>query len=104
MRQELMSFPIVSEAPGIETTARMTTQLEQLRSLVLLVKRLFQERESHIEEMGHLITSQHSAIMKLSKDARNVSEGDKSRENHSRAQAILDSDRASRRELRPRPP
>jgi hypothetical protein len=99
MRQELMSFPIITEAPAIDSNARMTAQLEQLRTLVLLVKRLFQDRESHIEQMGALITSQHLAVMRMSKNTTNREVVEQSQENQRMAQEILAKDRKSRREF-----
>jgi hypothetical protein len=99
MRQELMSFPIITEAPTIDSNARMTAQLEQLRALVLLVKRLFQDREAHIEQMSALITSQHLAVMRMSKNTPNREAVEQSQENQRRAQEILAKDRNSRREF-----
>ena len=77
----------------------MTAQLEQLRSLVLLVKRLFQDRENHIEELARLIASQHAAVMRLSKTAPNKELIELSTANNRLAQALIERDRASRREF-----
>ena len=95
-----MSFPIHSESPIVEPTERMTAQLEQLRSLVLLVKRLFEEREAHIEQMSALITSQHAAVMRLSKNTSGSRDAlEQSRYDIKKAQDIIDRDRRSRREF-----
>ena len=99
MRQELMSFPIQGESTTIEPTARMTAQLEQLRSLVLLVKRLFQEREAHIEEMAKLISSQHSAVMRLSKNKADKDVVELSQHNNQIAQDLISKDRMSRQQF-----
>jgi len=100
MRQELLSLPIEDNLPiPDQKPVLLISQLEQLKTLVSLVKRLFQKREDQIEQMGMLIASQHDAIMKISKGENQHLYAEISTSNYNVSQSILESDRQSRKEL-----
>jgi hypothetical protein len=97
IKHALLGFPIGKPTFDIESQDQLELQLSQLKSLVELVKRLFDEREQHIEEMASLIQSQHRAVLRMSECADDSQVRSNSAISFQRSKSILDSDRSSQR-------
>lgn len=65
VRKELLSFPKVVNF-YTPTEDDLESQLEQLHTLVSVVKKMFDEREKHILEMSDVVSSQHKAVLQMS--------------------------------------
>jgi hypothetical protein len=66
VRQVMLSFPIVGQELDAGSPDRLEEQLLQLKSMVELVRRLFDERETHIQDLVSMIDAQHQAVMSMS--------------------------------------
>jgi chromosome segregation ATPase len=66
VRQVMLSFPIAREEVDVGSPDRLEEELLQLKSMVELVRGLFDERERHIQDLVSMIDAQHQAVMSMS--------------------------------------
>lgn len=99
VRKTLLSFPLGNKSLDLATSDQLENQLDQLHMLVNLIKRLFDEREVHIEELVSMIESQHNAILQISNAPTDKSVVSKSVENVKRAKLIIEEDRSKRKQM-----
>ena len=96
IKNALLAFPIGNPKFDIESHDQLEAQLQLLGSLIALVKRLFDEREKHIEELASMVESQHRAVMRISEQPVNPTIVADSYTSFQRTQSILRSDRTMR--------
>lgn len=96
IKNALLAFPIGNPKFDIESHDQLEAQLKLLGSLIALVKRIFDEREKHIEELASMVESQHRAVMRMSEQPVNPTIVADSYTNFQRTQSIIRSDRTMR--------
>jgi chromosome segregation ATPase len=96
IREVLLSFPIGDQKFDFESHDLLEAQLTQLRSVIEMIRRLFDEREKHIEELASMIAAQHQAVLQISSSRKDISALTASQANFRRSHGILESDREGR--------
>ena len=88
LKQELLSLPINTDKFLNDSNLSIESQIKSLNEVLKQVKQLFFTRENQIDEMASLISSQHEAILEISKNPKNSNILIQSKKNFHRSQEI----------------
>ena len=94
LRKELIKFPIdLTEIEGNISNFEIikSNKMNLIMKMIAHIKSLFDESEKNLEQMRKLVASQHSAVMKLTKNSQSAN-FDKTKTNDLLPLSILNTD------------